>query len=274
MFVRQLTQIERRQARLRRIKQCQQQASRSEVNETVFDPKLHHHIGQSEKIYDDFGQYLRDHAKDPAIKVINIYCIIPPSFSYMIQDFLPWLKDHILDRLEPLEKSARVANERDSILFKRNRIYHHNIVRFNYTTYDVRRDQDVINTKTPHCNIMLLKHHDNDHDGKFRYAKVLGIHHVNVVCTGNVYESHRLEFLYVRWYEPVQSHSWETRTLGRVRFVPLANQNAFDFVDPGVVLRSCHIIPAFSQGKRNPSECGISALAGDKHDWLEYYVNR
>lgn len=72
-FVRQLTQIERRQARLRRIKQHQQrQASRSEVNETVFDPKLHHHIGQSEKIYDDFGQYLRNHAKDPAIKVIHI----------------------------------------------------------------------------------------------------------------------------------------------------------------------------------------------------------
>jgi hypothetical protein len=71
-FVRQLTQIERRQARLRRIKQRQQrQAPRSEVNETAFDPKIHHHIGQSEKIYDDFGLYLRNHAKDPAIKVKN-----------------------------------------------------------------------------------------------------------------------------------------------------------------------------------------------------------
>ncbi|KAG1781190.1 hypothetical protein EV702DRAFT_1193370 [Suillus placidus] len=98
---------------------------------------------------------------------------------------------------------------------------------------------------------MLLKHRDDDDDGDFRYAKVLGIHHVNVVRAGNVYESHRLEFLYVRWYEPVQSHSWETRTLGRELF-------------------SGHVT---SRGKRNPSECGISALAGDKHDWLEYYVN-
>ncbi|KAG1763201.1 hypothetical protein EV702DRAFT_983023 [Suillus placidus] len=167
----------------------------------------------------------------------------------MTQDFLPQLKDYILDCLELLEKSACVTNERDSILFKHNRIYHHNIVRFNYTTYDVRRDQDVINLKTPHCNIMLLKHHDDDHDGKFRYAKVLGIHHVNVVCAGNVYESRQLEFLYVWWYEPSASSAdllYPQCTLCRVHFVPLANQNAFDFIDPGVVLWSCHIIPAFS----------------------------
>jgi hypothetical protein len=125
---------------------------------------------------------------------------------------------------------------------------------------------------------MLLKHNDDrnddDDDGDYRYAKVLGIHHVNVVRVGNVYESRRLEFIFVRWYESVQSHSWETRTLGRVRFMPLADQDAFGFVDPGVILRACHIIPAFSQGQRNPSECGISPLAGDRQDWHEYYVNR
>jgi hypothetical protein len=71
-FTRQLTQIERRQTRLRRIKQRQQQrASRAEVDETASDPQLHHHIGLSEKIFDDFGYYLRSHAKDPAMKVSN-----------------------------------------------------------------------------------------------------------------------------------------------------------------------------------------------------------
>jgi hypothetical protein len=75
-FVRQLTQIERRQTHLRRIKQRQQQqqqqqAPREELNETATDPQLHHYIGQSEKIYDEFGYYLRSHAKDPAMKVIN-----------------------------------------------------------------------------------------------------------------------------------------------------------------------------------------------------------
>jgi hypothetical protein len=125
---------------------------------------------------------------------------------------------------------------------------------------------------------MLLKHrgdsNQDNHDANYRYAKVLGIHHVNVVQAGNVYKSRRLDFLSVRWYESVQSHIWEACTLGRVRFTSITNPNAFGFVDPGDVLRACHMIPAFSLGQRNPSECGMSALAGDKHDWREYYVNR
>jgi hypothetical protein len=121
---------------------------------------------------------------------------------------------------------------------------------------------------------MLLKHRDDVNDGDYRYAKVLGIHHINVVRVGNVFESRRFEFLYVRWYEPVESHAWETHTLGRVRFMPLENPDAFGFVDPGLILRACHIIPAFSQGQRDPSGCGISSLAGDKNDWRQYYVNR
>jgi hypothetical protein len=52
------------------------------------------------------------------------------------------------------------------------------------------------------------------------------------------------------------------------------DHSASGFVDPGVVLQACHMIPAFSLGQRNPSEPGISALAGDKHDWREYYVCR
>ncbi|OJA16859.1 hypothetical protein AZE42_09971 [Rhizopogon vesiculosus] len=148
-----LTQIELRQTRLRRIKQrLQNRVSYAESNETARNPQLHHHIGQSEKAYDELGHYLHSHARDPAMK-----------------DFLPWLKDHILDCLDRLdsgtrtsgssEKSAQPDQEHSSILFKSNRIYHHNLIRFNYTTYDIRRAQDVINPKTPHCNIMLLQGH-------------------------------------------------------------------------------------------------------------------
>lgn len=174
------------------------------------------------------------------------------------------------------KQSAHSDEERNSVLFKRNRIYHHHIVRFNYTTYDVRRAQDVVNPNTPHCNIMLLSDgndpNDSDH---FRYAKVLGIHHVNVVRTGNVYESLRMDFLFVRWYEIVSNHAWDSHNLGRVHFLPLANSNAFGFVDPAAVLRACHVIPAFCQGQHNPnSSLSISPLAGDHCDWHEYYINR
>ncbi|KAG2029658.1 hypothetical protein BDR03DRAFT_936805 [Suillus americanus] len=241
-FIHQLTRIERREACLRRIKQRQsQQGSHIEANAIASDPQLHHHIGLSEKTYDELGQYLRDHAGDPAAR-----------------DFLPRLKEHILNRLEPetTESPAETLPCSD-ILFKRHRLYHHNLVRFNYTTYDVRRAQDVINPRTQHCTIMLLKNRNDDgHGGEYCFAKVIGIHHVNVVRLTNVYESRRIEFLFVRWYETVQDHAWDTCTLGR---------NAFGFVDPGVILRACHIIPAFSRHQRNP---------GDKHDWPEYYVNR
>src|ERR1700728_4093607 len=48
--------------------------------------------------------------------------------------------------------------EWDSVFFKNDRIYCHKLARFNYTTYDVRRAQDVINPMTSHCNILLLAH--------------------------------------------------------------------------------------------------------------------
>lgn len=97
------------------------------------------------------------------------------------------MKEHILSRLEPeiAESPAEIlagSDQHNSILFKRNRLYHHNLVRFNYTTYDVCRAQDVVNPRTAHCNIMLLKNCDDDgHSGKYCYAKVIGIHHANVV---------------------------------------------------------------------------------------------
>jgi hypothetical protein len=95
---------------------------------------------------------------------------------------------------------------------------------------------------------MLLRHDHDDGDlnGNYSYAKVLGIHHVNAVWAVNVHESHQIEFLFVRWYKYIQHHDWETHTLGCVRFLPLLNPDAFGFMDPGAVLRGCHIIPAFS----------------------------
>ncbi|KAG1773249.1 hypothetical protein EV702DRAFT_976185 [Suillus placidus] len=105
------------------------------------------------------------------------------------------------------------------------------------------------------------------------YARVLGIHHINAVLSDNVYESCRIDFLFVQWYELIQNHSWETHALERVCFLPLTNPTAFGFMDPGAVLRACHIIPAFARGQRNLNK-GISSLSGDKDDWLEYYISR
>jgi hypothetical protein len=219
------------------------------------------------------------------------------------QDFVPKLKDHVLPRIKQLlRREASASDEdlspqkpglstlqcpnadRDAIFFKSDRMYSHHLARFNYTTYDVRRSQDVINPGTSHCNVMLLAN-NSDCDGDesvfhpFLYAHVLGIYHVNVIFTGEGsldYAARRVEFLWVRWfeYDGNKSVDWTDLNLDSIRFPPMADSEAFGFVDPKNVLRGCHIIPAFSGGKARADGIGLSRLARDAQDWSRYRVNR
>jgi hypothetical protein len=45
--------------------------------------------------------------------------------------------------------------ERSTVTFVNNRIYKHKVMRVNYTTYDLRRAQDSLNSRT-HADIMVL----------------------------------------------------------------------------------------------------------------------
>lgn len=157
----------------------------------------------------------------------------------------------------------------------------HKLVRFNFTTYDVRRAQDVINPATSHCNIMMLA---TASDGQanlkhpFCYARVIGIYHVNVIYTGPGmldYTPRRLDFLWVRWYRvDDEVNGWDTCSLDRLSFPPMANDDAFSFVDPANILRCCHIIPAFAKGKRQLDGVGLSRCARDSQDFHGYFANR
>ena len=105
--------------------------------------------------------------------------------------------------------NANMTNDnhipRDSVHLKGDQIYLHKLTRFQYTTYDVQRDQDVINPSTPHQDIMLLATTDDDHDHPFLYGHVLGIYHANVIFTGcqssQIHQARQFEFLWVRWYK-------------------------------------------------------------------------
>ena len=68
-FVKQLAQIERRQARLRRIRQRIPKAA-SSIEVAPQNPKAGYQIGQSDKLSKDIGAFLRSHAGDPAVKVV------------------------------------------------------------------------------------------------------------------------------------------------------------------------------------------------------------
>ncbi|KAG2742745.1 hypothetical protein P692DRAFT_20879278 [Suillus brevipes Sb2] len=233
-----------------------------EISELATRPEAHHHIGLTQKYPTHIGSYLRSLQGDSAI--IN---------------FFPKLKSHLLCRVN-MSKDSINEHDTNTIIIKDDRMYRHNIARINYTTYDVRRAQDVINPRTPHCNVMVLRPYTDvqDEGHRYMYAKVIGIYHVNVIFIGNGmidYTPLRMEFLWVRWYEPIDQHStWETSTLDRLTFPPLAHENSFDFLDPADVLRGCHIIPRFSRHKKHVDGLGVSASAGDKDDWNEYFVNR
>ncbi|KJA12845.1 hypothetical protein HYPSUDRAFT_210068 [Hypholoma sublateritium FD-334 SS-4] len=89
------------------------------------------------------------------------------------------------------------------------------------------------------------------------------------------YQPMRFDFLHVRWFQldPARARGSALR-LDRVSFPPIVGKDAFSFLDPSIVLRGCHLIPAYSLGRRNLQGIQLSELSKDKNDWRGYYVNR
>jgi hypothetical protein len=127
---------------------------------------------------------------------------------------------------------------------------------------------------------MVLADHDDDSPSghPFKYARVLGIYHANVVHVGSRmvdYQPRRMEFLWVRWYQLSRiNDAWGAQRLDTIRFPSVLDSDAFGFLDPSVVLRACHIIPCFKMDKLYPNGKGMSRCARDSSDWKEYFVGR
>jgi hypothetical protein len=223
------------------------------------------------------------------------------------QNFFTKLRKHLLPRIQevlrgeaasyPVHSSLQtvpsdngdapvpVGDAYKFVFLKNDRIYHHKICHFHFTTYDVRRGVDIINPGTSRCNVMFIADNsDSSAQGSptehhFLYARVLGVYHVNVVYTGpgmRDYEARRLDFLWVRWYEVVEpaTSGWSKSRLDYVCFPPMNEEDPFGFVDPKDVLRGCHMIPNFATGKRHADEVGISRCAKDGKDYRSYCVGR
>ena len=163
-----------------------------------------------------------------------------------------------------------------------DRIYDHKTMRVNYSTYDLQRDYDIINP-SKHANIMTVSplfdpNSSAASDGHpFRYARVMGIYHSDVVyfspsTNSSVAES--LEFVLVHWYRRDTSYKagFKQGRLHRLQPMEPEDPDAFGFLDPDDIIRGCHLIPAFAHG----SEAGAS-LPGfpnsGKRAWKFYYVN-
>ena len=230
-----------------------------------------------------------------------IALLLCAPFHTYLQNFLPKLRAHLLPRIQAvLEVEAKTCPELRTavdmfpptlddttlsfVFFKCESLYQHKTIRLNYTTYDMRRETDIVKPEGPRCNIMLLANYTGGSNSSnlhhFIYARVLGVYHVDVIYTGpgmpvQNFEARAFQMLWVRWYEVVDpvSSGWDNSTLDMLRFPPLHQDNSFGFVDPEVVLRGCHILPAFDKGKRE-SNINVSRSAKDSKDYLIYYVGR
>lgn len=116
----------------------------------------------------------------------------------------------------------------------------------------------------------------------FWYAQVLGAFHASVFDTNteSVGRSpQRMEFLWVRWLgvSPDHRSGFRHACLLRVGFASHNNPDAFGFLDPLHVIRGCHLIPVFADGKTvslMPFQGETCARPpGEVEDWSYFYVN-
>ncbi|KAJ3571321.1 hypothetical protein NP233_g3834 [Leucocoprinus birnbaumii] len=209
--------------------------------------------------------------------------------SYSTQlDFISKLKDHLLGRLTNRRFDGDMHDEfsnadRNSIRIRNNRIFRHHTVRVNYTTYDIRRDYDTIKPRNrPFCMVASPDTATDPNAHPFWYAAVMGVFHAEVQHTGigsRDFTWKTVEFLWVRWLgiEPDYSYGRRVAKLPKFGFVPDTDDYAFSFLDPAEVIRGCHLIPAFFEGRTSElmpySGLTEARSEGEEDDWMNYYVN-
>ncbi|KAJ3568500.1 hypothetical protein NP233_g5674 [Leucocoprinus birnbaumii] len=280
-FAWQIAKHERRERLLHQIGQAESESSQGnqlsglhipfEASEPLSStsPIVHYHMSRSRSFPLNVTNWLYENSGDPAL-----------------EDFLPKLKDHILNRLEGLAPDSRTYTdgERNKLTFTSNRIYRHKYCRINYTTYDMQRAQDSINPRT-HADIMVLagdpesetsEAASNRDDHPYLYARVLGIFHADVQWAKSPEDPPQLttiDFLWVRWFIRNTGHPCHFRNR-RLPLLEFADEGAFGFLDPDNVLRGCHLIPAYARGQISGLQKSICRHADDGNcEWQYHYVN-
>ncbi|EGN91934.1 hypothetical protein SERLA73DRAFT_26339, partial [Serpula lacrymans var. lacrymans S7.3] len=145
--------------------------------------------------------------------------------------------------------------QHDTVKILKNKLYWHQVLHLNYTTYDLRREQDSINPRT-HPDIMVLAHEDPDETKEphpYWYARVIKNFHINVKHhsgQSKLSKPQRMDVLLVRWFACNTSTptGWAAKHWHRVGFMDGLEPGTFGFLDPDVVIRGIHLIPAFAYG--------------------------
>ena len=151
----------------RRVTRIQQQLDSLAAEATVptaeisddSSPELHHVMRPLPCNVFNLAKFLSENRSDPAVKVGKGFFGF--SDSYSPQGFIPRMKDHLLSRLLGYEydgdECAFTDDERNDlrIIGGLNRAIQSNVLCINYTTYDIRRGQDVLRPG-PKCFVFTL----------------------------------------------------------------------------------------------------------------------
>ncbi|KAF8872006.1 hypothetical protein BD779DRAFT_1613865 [Infundibulicybe gibba] len=232
------------------------------------NPQLHHHITQSKNHPIDLLQFVKQNAGDPAIN-----------------NFVPKLQEHLLGRLLGRDfdgdtHETFTPDDRNTVRIVGNRIYSGQVCRVYYTTYDIRRTYDSINPRT-HADIMVASPEGGEDAHPYWYGRTIGIYHADVFTTHpNAPKPtvQRMEFLWVRWFgvEPRYRAGFRHARLPKIGFVADTDEYAFGFLDPSLVIRGCHLIPAFHTGRTTEllqaQSVSFARRTGDLDDWVNFYV--
>ncbi|EJD40080.1 hypothetical protein AURDEDRAFT_32843, partial [Auricularia subglabra TFB-10046 SS5] len=260
----QIAAADLRAARLRRLGKSTSKAAAAEKNLPYAAPDSRYHVAKGGKSSVDISHFTANDERDPATR-----------------DFFMQLKSHLLERMGvapdlPDERYSESA--RSSIVINNGKLYLHRVLRLNYTTYDLRRDQDSINPRTSHRDVMFLSQDDRRNAHPYWYARVLNIFHVFVTRTDTAGDlPKRFDCLWIRWFgeDPEWRDGWAKRRLPRIGFVPDTDPDAFGFLDPATVIRACHLLPTYSEGRTSvlmPHANSMARRKDEIDDWTNYYV--
>ncbi|KAL1753920.1 hypothetical protein FB107DRAFT_276230 [Schizophyllum commune] len=224
-------------------------------------------ISDSTNDHFDMPSFIQKHKDDPAC-----------------DDFARKLRDHLLGRRLGKEFDGDdhdfTDEERATIQIRNQRIYRSQLLRVNYTTYDVRRDYDCISARRRQF-VMTRSPEQEEGAHPYWHAQVLGVFRADVRHTGLAskdFKWHPMDFLWVRWLGSEPNYRWgrHVARLPKVGFVPEDHPDAFGFLDPALVIRGAHLIPSFTDGRgvdclrEGPS---LARTEGVTDDWVNYYVN-
>ncbi|KAG9097673.1 hypothetical protein FRC06_007313 [Ceratobasidium sp. 370] len=208
---------------------------------------------------------------------------IPMWVANRANDSAVKLKRHLLARVRGVPDGTNFSeSELAQLSFHQGRMYQHKTLHVNYTSYDVLRQQDVLNPGTPNCFVMLPAAANGEPGAHpFVYAKILGVYHAKIVLGGRLPE--RMDFIHVRWlyYDYERPGGWDHKRLDRVNYVTCSTNDdildSFDFIDPATILRATHLIPDFCSNTTKGLLNLNTSIAYDNTgfgDWNAYYVNR